>query len=101
MGRPTGRGATRTVGARLRTSRVVVTFAALAILPLVGALAPVPQAALAAPAASTTTYPSWQDVAKAQANEAAAAKAVAAIKALLTKLTAEVKATQAEADAKG
>jgi murein DD-endopeptidase MepM/ murein hydrolase activator NlpD len=103
MGRRTGRGATKALSA----------LAALAILPLVGVLAPAPQAALAASsttyapsapaasAASATTYPTWQDVANAQANEAAAAGQVAAIKALLAKLTAEFKSTQAEADKKG
>ncbi|HTE61984.1 MAG TPA: peptidoglycan DD-metalloendopeptidase family protein [Solirubrobacteraceae bacterium] len=87
-----------TVSARLRSSRIVALVIALSILPLAGVLTATPPPALAAVA---TDYPSWQDVANAQANEKAAQAEVTRIKALLAQLQVDVDRTQAEADAKG
>jgi murein DD-endopeptidase MepM/ murein hydrolase activator NlpD len=100
MGRRSGRGATdrESIGlsARLRSSRVVAALLAVAILPLAGLVS-----APAAVAAVSTDYPTWPDVAAAQADANRAAQAVAQIKALIAQLQAEVAATQAEAMAKG
>ncbi len=102
MGRLFGRGATSaersTVSARLRSSRIVALAVALSILPLAGVLTATPPSAVGA---VSTDYPSWEDVAKAQQDEKAAAAEVARIKGLLAQLAAEVEATQADAMAKG
>jgi murein DD-endopeptidase MepM/ murein hydrolase activator NlpD len=99
MGRRSGRGATDRerigLSARLRSSRVVAALLAVAILPIAG-LVTTP-----ASAAVSTDYPTWQDVANAQADANRAAAAVAQIKALIAQLQTEVAATQAEAMAKG
>jgi murein DD-endopeptidase MepM/ murein hydrolase activator NlpD len=101
MGRRTGRGATSaersSIGSRLRSSRVIAAFVALSILPLAGLAAGAPPVA----AATSTDYPSWEDVAAAQKNENDAKAAIARITALLATLQAEVDATQADAMAKG
>ncbi len=52
-------------------------------------------------AAWATDYPSWGDVAKARKSEAATVAQVAAINALIVKLNADVKSTQAVAEEKG
>jgi murein DD-endopeptidase MepM/ murein hydrolase activator NlpD len=99
MGRRSGRGAADRerigLSARLRSSRAVAALLAVAILPIAG-LVTTP-----AVAAVSTDYPSWQDVANAQADANKAAAAVAQIKALIAQLQTEVAATQAEAMAKG
>ena len=100
MGRRSGRGATTrervSVSSRLRSSRIVASLLAIAILPLAGLVTTAP-----ASAAVSTDYPTWQDVAAAQADVNKAAAAVAQIKALLAQLAAEVASTQADAMAKG
>lgn len=99
MGRRSGRGATDRerigLSARLRSSRAAASLLAIAILPISG-LVTTP-----AVAAVSTDYPTWQDVAAAQADANKAAQAVAQIKALIAQLQTEVAATQAEAMAKG
>jgi murein DD-endopeptidase MepM/ murein hydrolase activator NlpD len=84
------------VSSRLRSSRIVASLLAIAILPLAGLVTTAP-----ASAAVSTDYPTWQDVAAAQADVNKASAAVAQIKALLAQLAAEVASTQAEAMAKG
>lgn len=99
MGRRSGRGAADRerigLSARLRSSRAAASLLAIAILPISG-LVTTP-----AVAAVSTDYPTWQDVAAAQADANKAAQAVAQIKALIAQLQTEVAATQAEAMAKG
>jgi murein DD-endopeptidase MepM/ murein hydrolase activator NlpD len=86
------------LSAHLRASRVAAIVLAVAITPIAGLVVSPPPAAIAA---VTADYPSWQDVAKAQQDERAAANAVAAIKAQIAQLQAEVERTQADAMAKG
>ena len=100
MGRRSGRGASTrervSVSSRLRSSRIVASLLAVAILPVAGLVTTAP-----ANAVVSTDYPTWQDVAAAQADVTKAQAAVAQIKALLAQLAAEVASTQAEAMAKG
>jgi len=100
MGRRPGRGADESIGvsARLRASRAVGIALTLAILPIAGVTAG-PQAV--ATAVVVADYPTWQDVANAQKDENSAKKAIAAIRAQLAQLQADVERTQAEAMAKG
>lgn len=58
-------------------------------------------AAQSAGAASTTDYPSWNDVQNARANTAAKQKEIDAITALIASLQAKVTATQADSEQKG
>ena len=51
--------------------------------------------------ASAVEYPTWDDVAAARGNEAAAASQIAAIEALISQLAAESERAQADAVAKG
>ena len=100
MGRRSGRGAISaegaTVSARLRSSRIVALIVALSILPIAGVVTAAP-----ATAATSTDYPTWQEVAAAQKDENNAKKAVARIQALLAKLQKEVESTLAVAMEKG
>jgi murein DD-endopeptidase MepM/ murein hydrolase activator NlpD len=92
MGRQSGRGATSEGFAR--SFRVLAAALALALIPLLGGLAPT-QAAVAA------DYPSWEDVVAAKRNEAQAKALSASLNNQLQGLQDEAQRTQDEADAKG
>ena len=57
--------------------------------------------ALASPAFAATTYPSWDDVQRAKANEAAKGNEIARIEKLISDLAADVAYKQAEAERLG
>ncbi|MCU1417710.1 MAG: family peptidase [Schumannella sp.] len=91
------------LGARLRAWRfgalVVLSVTAL-VSPLLSAPGPVSASPSIATAASIH-YPTWAEVKAARSSEAKAKKQIAAIKALLAKLEADLKAAQADEIAKG
>lgn len=83
-------------GAARRAVRVVAAVVALAVLPAITVVAPVPAFALQA-----EDYPSWQDVVKAQKDEAAAKKLRQQLESQMQALQDEAQRTQDEANAKG
>jgi murein DD-endopeptidase MepM/ murein hydrolase activator NlpD len=88
-----------TFSARLRSSRTIATLVALSVLPIAGLYSAAP--ATAATIASTTDYPSWQDVAAAQRDENKVKAEVSKIRKLLKQLEKEVEATAKVALEKG
>ncbi|NYF09542.1 murein DD-endopeptidase MepM/ murein hydrolase activator NlpD [Leifsonia sp. AK011] len=89
------RAQTRTAGATRARLRL---FAFLAVTAL---LATSDLATRPASSAFAVDYPTWDDVAAARNNEAAAANQIAAIEALIGQLTTESERAQADATAKG
>ncbi|NEM91986.1 M23 family metallopeptidase [Galbitalea soli] len=86
------------VGIRRLTTR---SRRLVAILSVVGVLATAGIVGIDASAAYATSYPSWHDVLAARHNKAKTAKAIKQINALIGALDAQVKSTQADAQAKG
>ena len=85
----------------LRTRVRAWVLIAAVVAALIVPLSAQPAAVLAAPAVASTTYPTWAQVKAARANSAKAKKQIAAIKALIAKLEADLKAAQADEIAKG
>src|ERR1700712_653079 len=86
---------------RAATWRHLAGAIVLAFVVTVVGGAPTASAASSASVASSTTYPTWAQVQAARSSEAATLKQIAAIKALLAKLQADLTAAQADEDAKG
>jgi murein DD-endopeptidase MepM/ murein hydrolase activator NlpD len=97
MARTSSRGA-RDAGSPsggARRIRLLAGALALVLLPVLGTIAPIGDAAFAA------DYPSWEDVVAAQKNEANAKALRASLEGQLQGLQDEAQRTQDEADAKG
>ncbi|WP_309713361.1 M23 family metallopeptidase [Pseudolysinimonas sp.] len=77
-----------------RRIRVLAAAVALALLPVLGGIAP-------SNASVTADYPSWEEVVAAQKNEAQAKALRASLEGQLQGLQDDAQRTQAEADAKG
>lgn len=98
MGRSSSRGARDATpkSGVARSIRVIAGALALAVLPVAGILTPMPATAVIA-----ADYPTWDEVAAAQRNEAEAKALRARLEGQLAALQAEAQRTQDEANAKG
>ncbi len=95
MGRMSrGADGARTPSTVTRRIRVLAAAVALALLPVLGGIAP-------SNASVTADYPSWEEVVAAQKNEAQAKALRASLEGQLQGLQDDAQRTQAEADAKG
>ncbi len=96
MGRTSSRGAigAQTPSSVARRLRVLAGAIALALLPVLGGIAP-------SNASVVADYPSWEEVVAAQKNEAQAKALRASLESQMQALQDDAQRTQAEADAKG
>lgn len=96
MGRMSSRGANdaQPPSGAARRFRVLAATVTLALLPVLGGIAP-------SNASVAADYPSWEEVVAAQKNEARAKALKASLERQIAGLQAEAQRTQDEADAKG
>ncbi len=91
-----GESSRRSAVRRGRGLRALAAGLVLVVLPVVATIAPPPAAAL-----QRADYPSWDDVVKAQRDEAAAKQLKQQLESQMQALQDEAQRTQDEADAKG
>jgi murein DD-endopeptidase MepM/ murein hydrolase activator NlpD len=96
MGRTSSRGAhgAQAPSGAARRFRVLAATVTLALLPVLGGIAP-------STASVVADYPSWEEVVAAQKNESRAKALKASLERQIAGLQAEAQRTQDEADAKG